>query len=288
MSWRRDRLDLAEIMLNKVNLDSDKLEPSSAEELADLFFEIGGSQSKKTHWAEAVHWLERAHNTLLGQSQDLLSRDAGELRISIMHSMARALLNLASDGSQEKAWNIVRELELDCGDRLVVLLLKLDIFTTDASRSAQDYCDILFKIVRTVHLTDTNVKTILHHVHKFRSRSPLMAHRVLVTLLSERLLGAEETKWVEKVLITIIWNCTNSTDFLDVLTSLNDVFDALANGPTKTLSPHTTHAAQILLWKRIEVSYNHEIYDTAEAWCRLSLHGIFSSSGGLNIARLQR
>lgn len=42
------------------------------------------------------------------------------------------------------------------------------------------------------------------------------------------------------------------------------------------------------MWKRIEVSYNHEIYDTAEAWCRLSLHGIFNSSGGLNIARLQR
>lgn len=233
-------------MLKKVNLDTEKLEPSSAEELADLFFEIGGSQSNKTQWAEAVHWLERAHNTLLGQSQDLLSSDAGELRISIMHSMARALLNLASDANQEKAWTIVRELELDCGHRLVVLLLKLDIFTTDASHSAQDYCDTLLKIVRTVHLTDTNVKTILHHVHKFRSRSPLMAHRVLVTLLSERLLGAEETKWVEKVLITIIWNCTNSTGFPNVLTSLSDIFDALASGTPTTLSPHATHAAQIV------------------------------------------
>ena len=233
-------------MLNKANPDTDKLEPSSAEELADLFFEIGSSQSKKTQWAEAVNWLERAHNILLGQSQDLLSSDAGQLRISIMHTMARAFLNLKSDGSQEKAWNIVRELELDCGDRLAVLLLKLDIFANDASHSAQDYCDILHKIVSTVHLTDTNVKTILHHVHKFRSRSPLMAHRVLVTLLFERLLGAEETKWIEKVLITIIWNCTNSTDFLDVLTSLSEVLDALANSAAKALNTHATHAAQIV------------------------------------------
>ena len=229
-----------------MNIGAENLEPSSAEELADLFFEIGGSQSKKAKWAEAIHWLERAHNILLGQSQDLLSRDAGELRISIMHSMARALLNLESDGSQEKTWNIVRELELDCGDRLVVLLLKLDIFATDASHSAQDYCDVLHKIVHTVHLTDTNVKTILHHVHKLRSRSQLMAHRVLVSLLSERLLGAEETKWIEKAFITIIWNCTNSTDFLDVLTSLSEVFDTLANGVAKTLSPNATHAAQIV------------------------------------------
>lgn len=229
-----------------MKIDIDNLEPSSAEELADLFFEIAGSQSTKTQLAEAVHWLERAHNILLGQSQDLLSSDARELRISIMHSMARALLNLEGDGSQEKALNIVRELELDCGDRLIVLLLKLDIFATDASHSAQDYCDVLHKIVRTVHLTDTNVKTILHHVHKLRSRSPLMAHHVLVSLLDERLIGAEETKWIEKAFITIIWNCTNSTDFLDVLTSLSETFDALANSATKALSPNATHAAQIV------------------------------------------
>ena len=233
-------------MLNKVNLDTDNLEPASAEEFADLFFEIGDSQTKRTQWAEAVHWLERGHNILLGQSQDLLSGDAGELRISIMHSMARALLNLDSDGSQEKAWNIVRELELDCGDRLVVLLLKLDISATDASHSAQDYCDILHKVVRTVHLTDTNIRTILHHVHKLRSRSPLMAHRVLLMLLTERLLGAEETKWIEKALITIIWNCTNMTDSLDVLTSLREVLDAVADGAARALSAPATHAAQIV------------------------------------------
>lgn len=237
-----------------MNHETDKLEPSSAEEFADLFFEIGVYESKKTHWTDAVHWLEQAHDLLLGQSQDLLSGDAGELRISIMHNMARAFLNLESDGSQEKAWNVVREMELDCGDRLVVLLLKLDILMADASHSVQDYCDILHKVVRTVHLTDTNVKTILHHVHRFRPRSPLMAHRVLVALLTERLLGAEETKWVEKVLVTIIWNCMDSTDSVNVLASLSEVFDALASGATKVLSPNATHAAHIVCaTKRLQI-----------------------------------
>ena len=233
-------------MLTKVNLGLDDLEPSFVEGLADLFLEIGRSQNKKTQWAEAVYWLERAHNTLLSQSQELLSSDAGELRISIMHDMARALSSIDTSDSRTKAWNVVRELEIDCGDRLVILLLKLDMLRDDIPHSAQDYCGILHKIVRTVHLTDTNVKTVLHHVHKLRSRSPLMAHRVLCTLLQERLIGTEETKWIDKALVTIIWNCTSSTDFLDVLTSLSEVLETLANVPAQCISPHATHAAQIV------------------------------------------
>ena len=231
-------------MLSKVNFGENNLESSSAEELADLFFEIGHSQSKKKQWAEALEWLEKAHNILLGRSQDLLSTDAGELRISVMHGMARALLNLESDGSRDKAWAIVRELELDSGNQLVVLLLKLDIFATNGSHSAQNYCDILHKIVRTVHLTDTNVKTVLHHVHKLKSQSPLMAHHVLVAFLYERLLSTEDASWVEKALITIIWNFTSSVNLSDSMTPLTEVLDALATGAVKALSPPATHAAQ--------------------------------------------
>ena len=232
-------------MLAKVNLDGKNLETSSAEELADLLFEIGRSQCKKMQWTEAVHWLERARDIFLSHTHSL-SNDAGELRISIMHDMVRALLNLENEDSQEKAWNIVRELELDCGHTLAFLLLKLDIFATKSSHSAQNYCDILQKIVHLVHLTDMNFKTILHHVHKLRSWSPLMAHHTLVSLLSERLLDAEETKWIEKALVTIIWNCTNSKEFLDIPSLLTDVFDTVANGAAQPLSPDATHAAQIV------------------------------------------
>ena len=233
-------------MLNKVDIDTISLDPISVEGLADIFFEIGRSQSKKSKWTEAVHWLERAHHMLPGHIEDLLNSDAGELRISIMHDLSKALLNLGSQSSQEKASSIAHELELYFGDRLVILLLKLDILAIDASYSAQNYCDILQKIVRLVHLNDANVKTILHHVHKLRSRSPLMAHHVLVKLLLERLLGAKETKWIEIALVTIIWNCSNITDFMDVMASLSEVFNALANGATQALSPRATHAAQIV------------------------------------------
>ena len=248
-AWRQDRLDLAKLMLAKLNLGASDLEPSSAEELADILFEIGQSQVKNSQWSEGILWLERAHDILAGQSLEALSSDAGELQISIMHSTARALMNQGDEESRAKSWNTIRQLEFDCGDKLAVLLLKLDMFATNSASSSQDFCDVLQRIVRTVHLTNTNVKTIIHYVHKLRSRSPLMAHAVLNKLLTERLLGAEEQTWLEKAVVTIIWNCTTSNDFSNIMHSLKELFDTLVVGSRKALSPSATHAAQIVRGK---------------------------------------
>lgn len=205
-----------------------------------------------------------------------------------MHVMARAFLNSEKQDGRSKSWNIIQELDIDYGERLAVLLLKLDHFATDPTHSPQDYSDTLGKIIRTVHLTDINVKTILHHVHGLSSRSSPMAHAVLVTFLSGRLLGAEQPKWLEKALVTMIWNCTTSKGGLDLVSSFAELFDNLIAASSVPLSPSATHAAQILLWKRVEASYNQELYDDAETWCKLSLHPVFSSSGALNIGKLQR
>ena len=236
-------------MLAKIKIDAQELEPFAAERLADTLFEIGNSQVAELKWSEAIPWLERAHDILADQNLEALSNDAGELLISVMHSMARALINQQDQGSRAKAWNIIRELEIECGDKLAVLLLKLEGVAFDGDASVQDYCDVLQRIVRTVHLTDTNVKTIIHHAHELRSRSPPMAHTVLNTLLMERLLGAEEQKWVEKVLVTIIWNYTTSADFSNTLDPLTELFDTLSASSISVLSPSATHAAQIVRTK---------------------------------------
>ena len=234
------------LMIGKIKVDPHELEASVAEELADTLFEIGSSQVKASRWVEARPWLEKAYDVLAGQSLEVLSSDAGELQISIMHSMARTLMHQDDQGSRTKAWSIIRELDIECGDRLAVLLLKLDILAVDADSSSQDYCNVLQRIVRTVHLTDTNFKTIIHYVHKIRSRSPQMAHTVLTELLTERLLGAEEPKWIEQTLVTAIWNCTTSPEFANVLSTLAKLLDALTASCTSGLTPSATHAAQIV------------------------------------------
>lgn len=233
-------------MLTKLNPIVDEVDPSFAEDLADLLFEIGSAQWKKLFYAEAVQWLEKAYDVLVGQSLEAFSSDAGELQVSIMHLLIRALIKLPGEGNWGKAWNIVGKLEIDSGNRLAVLLLKLDLYAIDPSTSAQDYCVVLQRISHTVHLSDSNLKTTMHHVHELRLRDPRMAHATLETLILERLIDAEEPAWIEKTLVTMIWNCTTSTDLTDALDLLRNVLDTLFTNTGRAIRPSATHAAQIV------------------------------------------
>ncbi|KAL8797191.1 MAG: hypothetical protein Q9195_000658 [Heterodermia aff. obscurata] len=288
LAWRQERLDLADLWLTKLGSGDDVIDSSTAQTLADLFFEIGRHESKNKNSAEAVKWLSKAHDIILSQDLDRLSSDASELQVAVMHAMVKALIDEDSEENRRRAWNIIEELDMAHGDRLAVLLLKLDLYARDDTFSPQSFGDVLQKIVRTIHLTDTNVKTALHYVHKLRSRSPRTAHTVLVSLATERLLGAEEFAWLEKTLVTIIWNCTTSTELKDGHDLLPNVFDTLLADTGRTMSQSATHAAQVLLCKRVDTDFNQEAYDLAESWCRLSLHPIFASAGNLNMGKLQR
>lgn len=233
-------------MLTKLNPTMDEVDPSLAESLADLFFEIGSDQWKKSLYTETVRWLEKAYDVLVAQSLEALSSDAGELQVSIMHLLVRALIKLPGEGNWSKAWNLVGQLEIDSGNRLAVLLLKLDLYAINPSASAQDYCGVLQRISRTVHLTDSNLKTTIHHVHNLRLRDTRMAHVTLETLLLERLIDAGEPVWMERTLVTMIWNCTTSTELTDGLDLLRSVLDTLFANTGRAIQPSATHASQIV------------------------------------------
>ncbi|KAL6717482.1 sporulation-specific protein 22 [Lecanora helva] len=288
LAWHQERLDLAKLMLAKVDIDPARLESSSAEELADTLYEIGRSQSRDANWTEAIFWLGKAHDAITGQEMHSMSPDAEELKIAILHGLARAFVDQGTEESREKAWDLIHNLDVECGNRLAVSILKLDALALDPEYHPQDYSQVLLSIVNTAHLTDTNIKTVLNHTHKLRARSPSLAHTILSTLLLQRLLGAEKPKWVEKVLVTIIWNYTSSTDLPDPLSSIGELLDTLVTLSVRTLSPSATHATQILLWKRIETSYNQDMFEMCEAWCTLCLHSIFGDTGVLNIGKVQR
>ena len=275
-------------MLTKLNSAKNDFDPSLAEELSDLLFEVGKDLSQRSRWIDASFWLEAAYDTLAAQSLEVLSSDAGELRVSIMHAMVKSLAYQGDGDSREKAWNVVRELSIENGDKLVVLTLKLELLALEPVPSAEDYGDTLQRIASTAHLTDSNISAILHYVHKLRAWDANLAHKVLFKLLAHRLFGGEHQPWLEKTLITIIWNLTTSADVPNTPLTLTHVFDQIEAQSDKPISPSATHAAQILLWKRIEAAYSQEKYELAEQWCNLSLHYIFSSSGSVNIGKLQR
>ena len=232
-------------MVPKLGLASTEVDPSAAESIADLYYEIGRDQTRSSRPAEATKWLTRAHDVLSGRDLEELSSDASELQLSIMHSMVKALISHGGQANTEKAWNILGELELGHGERLAVLLLRLELYSLDPNFPSQGYCDVLQKIIRSVHLTDSNVKTALHHIHKLRTRNARMAHTVLVELVIERLVGVEEFQWLEKTLITIVWNCT-SAGFTDAFELLREFLNTLDSKIGRVISPSATHAAQIV------------------------------------------
>ena len=204
-----------------------------------------------------------------------------------MHKMVKTLIHLETDANRNKAWEIIHNLEVEHGERLAESLLKLDLLAAESGPSPQGYSDVLQKIVDRVPLNESNIRTILHHTHRLRSRSPSMAKCVLIHLISKRLLNAEKCAWLEKTLVTVIWYCTSS-EIPGSLDSMGGLFDAVAVYLAAALSHSATHAAQILFWKRIELSYQLQQYDISEAWCKLSLHKIFGSSGAMNVGKLQR
>ena len=233
-------------MLSKLDANSNDREPPTAERLADLFFEIGKDQADKSHPAEALKWLVKAYNAISTRDEDELSSDAPELIFRIMHTMVRAHIKLKQEDDIIRAWNLVQDMHNKYGNKLAVLLLKLDLYALDPIFPPQEYTDVLLNIVQTVHLTETNIKTALHHIHKLRVRNSRMAHTVLVSLLMERLLGAENSGWLEKTLITIVWNFTTSSDLADEFDRLRDVLDGLHAEIGKAIGPSATHAAQVV------------------------------------------
>ncbi|KAA6414480.1 MAG: hypothetical protein FRX48_01229 [Lasallia pustulata] len=288
VAWRQNRLDIAEFMLSKLTPSVNVLDPASAESLGDILFEIGKDQHAKKQYQEAVRWLEMADDVLVAQSLENLSGEACDLKTSIMHTLVRTLMNLPGEDNNERAWNIVTNMDNEPGDRLVVLLLKLDLLAADERSPLQNYSEILERVTRTVHLTESNFKTIMHHVHKLKSRNADMTFHVLETLLLERLAVAEKAEWVEKALVTTIWIVTTSAGVIGGEQFLEKLFDSLHVKLDKPLGQPATHAGQMLLWKTIEVSYSQENYSNTERWCLLALHKILGNAGDLNNGKIQR
>ena len=264
------------------------MDPSSAEELADLLFEIGKDQVKHDHWEEAIYWLDQAYEELSNHKLGSMSSDASDLKVSTLHLKARALMHLEGEPNRNKAWSIIHELEIDQSERLAVSLLKLNLYATEPRPSPLEYSNVLGRIINSVHLNETNNKTILHHIHQLRSWAPPLAFGVLQNYIFNRLLDAEEHTWLEKAVVTSVWIATTSSDIEDPLAALTRLFAEIDTGSAFTLSPSATHAAQMLLWKSIESYCQQQQFYVAEGWCRLALHAVFEKSGSMNVGKLHR
>ncbi|KAM3081866.1 Transcription factor [Clarireedia jacksonii] len=294
LAWRHDDMQLAEHMYNKSINSKDIFDHDTTESLSDTLYEMGKELLSKKQYTLAVKWLQRAYEVLNGDDLDKLSTNATELRISILQTLVKALLETKSDESLQRAQDLVDLLESEIGDKMVVLLLKLECLSEkkDDVFDGLAYGGILQRMIRTMSLSIANLRLFLFHARKLNDKAPSLAIKALDELARLRIKEWVEVaalgEWLEKVLVTRIWMVVNGRDTDEGFASTEAFLDLIADNVVKGMSTEATMAVHMLLWKRIEASYGLLQYETTEKWCRLGLHRLFEKSGELNVVKISR
>jgi hypothetical protein len=234
-------------MYGKASLSERCLDPDTAESLADLLFEMGRELLGKKQFHLSVKWLDRAFAVLSSQELDKLSTDASELRTSIIQCSVKALLGVGKPDAMEQAHNLVGLLENEVGDKLIVLLLRLELLSVSGEVfDSVMYSTVLQRIIRTVVLTQANFKLIMHHIRKLNDKSPSLACNTLDQMLQSRVIQAENEEWLEAVLINRLWMATSQRDGTDVLSSVQRFLEMISSNIERPVSSSATFAAQMV------------------------------------------
>lgn len=225
-------------MFNKSINSKVVIDPRAAESLSDVLYEMGKGLLEKCEYRMAVTWLDRACGILDGQELDRLSTDASELRNSILQSTIKALIGINGPEEMARARDMVTQLELELGGKLIVLLLKLEIITasTDANFDVDAYASILRKMIRTLIMNESNFKLILFHIRKLNEKNSRLACATLDDLTTLRILPEGPLERIEKVIITRLYLIKTERDNLDDILPLENIFDSIAANLTEPLS----------------------------------------------------
>ena len=244
-AWKQGKLDLAEHIYNKAFSAPGTFDPRSAENLADTLYEIGKDLLSKQQYLLATKWLERSHTVLNAQELDTLSSDANELRISIIQSSIKAWLGMSDQESYRHAVNLANLLEQEIGDKMVVLLIRLELLSAPAAETFDSlaYSEVLQRMTKNMALTEANIKVFLKHMRKLNEKNAVLGCKTLDGFLRLRILRAESQEWVEKIIVTRLWLTVSQRDESDQITPLDDILSAVDQYMARPISPAATVAA---------------------------------------------
>jgi Meiosis protein SPO22/ZIP4 like len=236
---------MAEHMFKLSITSIQSFDSNTAESLSDVLYEMGKDFLHKHQYPLAVKWLDRSYEVLSSQELDRLSIDASELRTSIMQTLIKALLYLKDPEAVHRAQSLVNLLESVLGDKLIVLLLKLEILSGPSTESfdSSQYSDVLQRMTRSIPMSDANFRLIMFHVRKLNNNNPSLACKVLDDLLNLRILREEREEYTEKILITRLWITVSQKESTKALESLLELFSLIVAHIKKPISSAATHGA---------------------------------------------
>jgi hypothetical protein len=236
---------MAEHMFKKSISSKQFFDPPTAEGLADVLYEMGKDLLSKQQYPLAVKWLDRAYEVLTDQELDRLSTDASELRISIIETLVKGLLGLHEEESLQRARSLIELLESELGDKLVVLLLRLELLSSSTNENfdSNSYSDIIHRMTRNIVLSNANFRLIMFHIRKLNDKSPSLACIALDELMRLRIFASGKCDWVERVLITRMWMMAGQGDTPEVLASFENCLSLIAANINQPITSAATLAA---------------------------------------------
>ena len=141
-----------------------------------------------------------------------------------------------------------------------------------------------------MHLIDANHKLVMHHIHRIKELSVMLALKTLKSYITQRLALNEERRRTDEAVVTYIWIATSSPDGSPTLQAnalKNDIGD-IHTAWKQALCPDAAHAILLLLWKQIERTRDDRRDAETAKWCELGLHALLSDAGEINIGKVQR
>ncbi|KAI8625467.1 SPO22-domain-containing protein [Xylariaceae sp. FL1651] len=289
IAWKEDRMDVAEHLYAGTEKIRQTLDPSLAEKLADALFEIGRNLADKKNSVLAAKWLERAYELINGQEIDRLSRDAIELRLAISQAMIQVYLDTQTPESFERAKNHIAYIESELGDKLIVLLFRIELLLRSPAEvfDSNAYADILGRMMRTVDMSESSFKLLLYHIRKLDDKNHSAACSALDEFLKAYVLTAQRDEWVDKTTI-LRTHMAVREDSHESIKALEAVLDQAMLRTGKPLLVNTAASIQTLIWKKADADFNQEQFDRAAEWCQLALHPALGLSGPSNTGKMSR
>jgi Meiosis protein SPO22/ZIP4 like len=261
---------------------------TAVEELSDILYEIGRDEYSKKRPDIAIRWLEWTLNILDDQNLEYLTDTAPDLKLSTLHLLIKCFLAVRSPESLLRAQSIMELMDAEFGDKMIVSLLKLELLSANSKPDPDVYHGVLLRLFRSIHLSRSNFKTIMHHLHKLRNIDPNEACKAIDEFLTIRLFEQDKEEFIERAAVMRIWITTTTSTSTNMLTSLEELLGLISKNSKGPFSSAATHASQTLLWKVIEAEISQKRYDLAEKLCRMANHPTFSKCGEGSKAKLAR
>lgn len=187
-----------------------RIDTSSAENMADTLLNIGSSLAAKSDFAMAVKWLRRGLDVINTQPIDQLSVEGLDERISIFHSLIRSLIGLGCHEATTEANELVSYIEAEIGDKPVVLHWRLEILQKNSGQCAdpESYASTLRRLIMNFDSSKESLRFLLHHIQQLRTNSQRLADSLLDELLFQKILPSSNQDWIDKLVVHKVWFTT--------------------------------------------------------------------------------